>query len=335
MGNTDSTKRLGERVITGKTKLEQDKKVEYERYEYLKTNSPEILDSMINGVAASFENFSPFLEPTLLISWIHDSPKCKQIVLKSCRKVLSAPIAKTEYRWFTEYVFPSSVWFFKTNENKYMYQELLHIAKDMSHDIIDSMDSIYNHLQTHDEWKQIEEIKNEDIITRQDDENVGLLQDKGFKDIFESKNDDEKSEEMKTFIDSNMAINTLTSSATIINNEFQNHVNTVMSHYGEFKSGPMKKVERCVSKVENDYQDAQYPKCSKLLDLVRCSVTFNTVEQLLKGYNGLIRHVSKNKTIIQLARIKNGFVDKGNGGYRDIKINVVYKSQINPQLKMI
>merc|ERR1711994_654357 len=36
-----------------------------------------------------------------------------------------------------------------------------------------------------------------------------------------------------------------------------------------------------------------------------------------------------------LARIKNGFLDDADGGYRDIKVNVVYQSTLNPELKMI
>ena len=36
-----------------------------------------------------------------------------------------------------------------------------------------------------------------------------------------------------------------------------------------------------------------------------------------------------------LARIKNGFLDDDDGGYRDIKVNVVYQSVLNPDLKMI
>ena len=50
------------------------------------------------------------------------------------------------------------------------------------------------------------------------------------------------------------------------------------------KERPVKLVDRCQSKLENDYQEAEYPKAAKLLDVVRCSVSFNTVEQLLEGY---------------------------------------------------
>eukprot|EP01084_Bolivina_argentea_P227970 385110_1 len=275
MGNTDSTQKLGERVLVAKRKLKQNKEIQLERYEFLKTNSPDILIVTMESIKQSFQSYSPFLEATLLLAWIHDSEACKNIVLNSCGKVLSAPISKTEYLWFKQYVFDSSLWFFKTKQNKYMYEELLNIANEMSSDIVDSMDSIYKHLQTHNKWNEIINIKEQSLVTRQDDKKVGLFQNKGFKDLFESKSDDEKYEDMKSFVDSNLAVNILTSTATNVNREFQNHVKTVMSHYGKFQAGPIKNVERCVSKLENDYQNAVYPKSAKLLDLVRCSVTFN------------------------------------------------------------
>merc|ERR1712168_1703595 len=38
---------------------------------------------------------------------------------------------------------------------------------------------------------------------------------------------------------------------------------------------------------------------------------------------------------LQLARIKNGFIGDSVGGYRDLKINVVFNSATDPELKMI
>eukprot|EP01083_Nonionella_stella_P000526 1494_1 len=334
MGNTESAQKLGERVITARRKLEEDKKAESSRSEYLKSKSPETMKVCLESIAESFKRCSPFLEPTLLISWSHDQKRCKEIILNACKNVLSAPIVKEEYLWFKTYVFPSSVWMFKTNQNRFMYEELMSISAAMSHDILNSMDGIYAHLQSHPAWKQLMDIKNETIISRQDDKRVGLLQEKGIRDICEAK--DERSDDMQAFIDSNVAINILTTTAKTIDDEFQNHCKTVMNHYGDFQPGPMKKVERCVSKLENDYHDAQYPKSAKLLDLVRCSVTFNTIDQLITGYKALREYINKHSTMMELARVKNGFLDQNyEGGYRDIKLNVVFHSLINSGVSMI
>eukprot|EP01084_Bolivina_argentea_P303682 524365_1 len=195
MGNTDSTQKLGERVLVAKRKLQQNKQIQAQRYEYLKANCPQMLSEAMESVKASFESYSPFLEPNSLLAWIYDEERCKTIVLKACRKVLSSPINKSEYLWFREYVFESSFWFFKTKENnRFMYEELLNIAKEMSKDIMNSMDSIYVHLQSHSKWNKVMDIKDESIVSRQDHPKVGLFQTDGFKDLFESKEkNDEKS----------------------------------------------------------------------------------------------------------------------------------------------
>eukprot|EP01084_Bolivina_argentea_P015923 29836_1 len=287
MGNAESQEKLGERVVAARAKLEEEKKKLSERCEYFKANSPTTMNVMIASISQSFENNSPFLEPTLLIAWKADQNQCKKIVLNSCRKVLSSPIKTDEYEWFKQYVFPSMLWMFKTNGNRFMYQDLLEVTNNMSKDIMDTMNSIYEHLESHKRWSKIMAIENQTIISRQDDKRVNLLQERGIRDVAECKTNisDEKSQDinqtMQNFVDSNLAVNILTSTAKTINNEFQNHIKLVMSHYGDFKAGPMKKVERSLSKLENDYANEKFPKAAKLLDLIRCSVTFNTVDQLL------------------------------------------------------
>merc|ERR550525_1310418 len=123
-------------------------------------------------------------------------------------------------------------------------------------------------------------IQNQTVIERQDDEAVGLLQEPGIRDIVESKDsgdDDDDIDDLKTFIDNNLAVNLLMTTSKKIDGEFQQEMNTILSRHGEFKKGPMKKVERALSKLENDYMNEEYPKAAKLLDIVRCSASYNTV----------------------------------------------------------
>eukprot|EP01084_Bolivina_argentea_P255293 429356_1 len=176
MGNTDSKKQLGERVIAGRRKLEEDIKVQTERCEFFESKSPETMKVMIESIDKAFNSCSPFLESVLLVAYKYNPIKCQNIILSACKKVLKAPIIKQEYEWFKQYVFTSSIWMFKTKQNIWMHEELLNIAKLMSQDIINSMDDIYQHLQTHKKWQQLIDIKNETIVSRQDDNKVGLLQ---------------------------------------------------------------------------------------------------------------------------------------------------------------
>ncbi len=337
MGNTDSAQQLGQRVIAARRKLKEDRQIQTERSEFFKAQSPESIKVMIDSIERAFETCSPFLESVLLVVWKCDPQKCRNIVLASCQKVLKAPIIKAEYEWFRKYVFPSSVWMFETENKRYMSDELLEIARNMSAHIIGSMDSIYEHLQTHKRWKDLMCVENQTCVSRQDDKIVGLLQEKGIRDVLDVKSEEKDGNihEMQTFIDSNVAVNILTTTAKNINEEFQNHVKTVMGRFGEGASGPIKNVDRCQSKLKNDYQSAKFPKAAKLLDLVRCSVAFNTLEQLIDGYKGLISHINQNQSIIELGRVKNGFLDANKGGYRDIKVNVVYHSQLTMGVSMV
>eukprot|EP01084_Bolivina_argentea_P113080 201623_1 len=132
MGNTDSRQKLGERVITARRKLDEDTKMQVERYEYFKSKAPESMEVMIESIDEAFKSCSPFLEPALLVAWQSNPERCQDIILKACNKVLKAPIIKPEYQWFIQYVFPSSIWMFKTKQNIWMHEELLNIAKLMS-----------------------------------------------------------------------------------------------------------------------------------------------------------------------------------------------------------
>merc|ERR1719229_1546516 len=135
---------------------------------------------------------------------------------------------------------------------------------------------------------------------------------------------EESVQKLRTFVESNVAVSKLSAVAKLIDDPFQKEMKRIMSEFGECKSGPLKKVDRCVSKLENDYQSARFPKASKLLDMVRCSVSFNTVSQLMTGYDGFMEYLQKQSTPMTVARIKNGFLDDEWSGYRDIKINVIF-----------
>ena len=188
------------------------------------------------------------------------------------------------------------------------------------------MDHIYTHLRSHQDWHKLLAIKNQTVVARQDDERVGLLQEKGIRDVAEVKDD----VDLAYFTDTNVAVNILTTTAQKIDTEFQTHIRLVMERFGEFRAGPTKSVERCQSKVENEYQEAVYPRAARLLDYVRCSVSFNTLEQLLTGYEGLMRYVQDGSDSLELARVKNCFLAQ-TSGYRDIKVNVVYHAETDPE----
>eukprot|EP00485_Elphidium_margaritaceum_P001827 CAMPEP_0202695166 /NCGR_PEP_ID=MMETSP1385-20130828/8824_1 /ASSEMBLY_ACC=CAM_ASM_000861 /TAXON_ID=933848 /ORGANISM="Elphidium margaritaceum" /LENGTH=722 /DNA_ID=CAMNT_0049351141 /DNA_START=68 /DNA_END=2236 /DNA_ORIENTATION=+ len=347
MGAIETAQKLSERVMAGKAKLDADIKRDYARYQYLKRHSKKTLNAMLESVAASFETCSAFSESTLLIAYMYDPEKCSEIILRACRKVLTAPINKHEFAWFEQSVFGSSVWFFNCpkSDDRYLFEDLLGIAKTIASDVVESMDDIYDDLTRHKQWQQMQAIKNETLIARQDHKRVGLLHNKGIRAVLESKSRDDGADELeandfRAFIDQHLALNTLISTAAKINGEFQQHMQMVMSPFGDFKEAPIKSLQRSQTKMErSEYQEQALPKSAALCDLVRCSVTFNTVHQFLVGYQALMHHMDKHQDLMELARVKNGFIntDDHKNGYRDIKVYVVYKS-MNPEhenVKMI
>eukprot|EP00485_Elphidium_margaritaceum_P009350 CAMPEP_0202700158 /NCGR_PEP_ID=MMETSP1385-20130828/13368_1 /ASSEMBLY_ACC=CAM_ASM_000861 /TAXON_ID=933848 /ORGANISM="Elphidium margaritaceum" /LENGTH=157 /DNA_ID=CAMNT_0049357285 /DNA_START=87 /DNA_END=556 /DNA_ORIENTATION=+ len=155
MGGAESKQQLGQRVITARKKLEEERKIQEERGQSLRNASPSTMSLILDRMQKSFETFSPFLERTLLVAWNADQEKCTEFVLKACKKVLSAPIKETEYDWFKAYVLPSSVWLFETKNNRFMYEELMAIVQRQSADIVNNMDSVYVHLEKHTKWSEL------------------------------------------------------------------------------------------------------------------------------------------------------------------------------------
>ena len=100
MGSGVSRQRLGERVLTAQEKLASDRKMQRERAERLKAASPDTLEVLVQGLSTSFELCSPFSDATLLVAFEANPVEVERVLTKSCKKVLSAPISKSEYQWF-------------------------------------------------------------------------------------------------------------------------------------------------------------------------------------------------------------------------------------------
>ena len=170
MGSGTSNQRLGERVLAALKKLEADTKMQSDRTEQVISASPETLEVIVQSIADAFERCSPFSDATLLVAFKANPEEVQRILAKSCKKVMSAPIDKSEYDWFKvcvrnapvelfsemyvcaqQYVFPSSVWMMRNQRGEFLFEQMMKITKSMSEKIDNSMDSIFNHLQSHDD----------------------------------------------------------------------------------------------------------------------------------------------------------------------------------------
>ncbi len=148
------------------------------------------------------------------------------------------------------------MWFLPTPDGVFMFERLLQITQSLSEKIDVSLHSIYAHLQSHAQWASLLAIENEDVVLRQDDARVGLLQGQGIRAVAESKEASEQGEDLAAFVDSHLAVNVLTTTAAQLNAEFQGRLRAVMSRFGDFRAGPVKTVERSQSKLENEYAEA-------------------------------------------------------------------------------
>ncbi len=73
-----------------------------------------------------------------------------------------------------------------------------------------------------------------------------------------------------------------------------------------YRGGPLKDLKRCKEKVENSYASQDYPTSSKLIDFIRCSLTFKTPTQCVSAINRLFEEALEGTTHIKkVARLKN------------------------------
>ena len=140
------------------------------------------------------------------------------------------------------------------------------------------------------------------------------------------------------------------------NTRFQNYVQKYFDEMAisisgvKYQSAPVKLYNRCVVKATSDYQDREFPSVANIIDFLRFSVTFNTIEDLLKGINLFVDDINSgnNEHLKEIflpngiLRIKNGFSDiitswksYKDAEYCDIKLNLIYVNNNQSPSEMI
>merc|ERR1719410_3154366 len=131
---------------------------------------------MVNSIEDALSSYSPFPRSVLSLAFKADPERVKKALTECTQKVLTAPIQKERYQWFMRYVLTSTVWFKKTENGQYLYQDMMTVTDRKQEKIIQNMDAVYEHLMAHSKWEDITSIQNQTFIARQDHEAVGLLQ---------------------------------------------------------------------------------------------------------------------------------------------------------------
>ena len=154
--------------------------------------------------------------------------------------------------------------------------------------------------------------------------------------------------------DNNIIATQLVINASKVNDQFQRDCKLLFNQIKEslqfndksmlFASAPIKTRNRITMKAATDYALKSWPHTVHVIDVIRCSITFETPKQLLQAYTMFKQKIPNNANYgspfgclkIRL-RAKNGFsdlpkinIDDDNNdtmndqiGYRDLKINVL------------
>ena len=255
----------------------------------------------------------------------------ESIVLRAAHEVLEPPIDESEWRWFRDNLLSTFVWFAPstTSPGKFLYERLLDIATENIRAQARRVDALRYPILEEATVGGVFLPGGEDAC-RQDHPAVGLVADLSQDVVLLL------SPENRRFYDLNVYLNKLVCVARILDPEFQAAVAAVfapLSPRPVFQSGPPKSLARCRAKAQADYGERPWPTAAHLLDMVRCSVTFDRPEQLLAALNHILSvapaagsHPAGPSPAprLQVARVKNGFRSgpggAGGRGYRDVKV---------------
>lgn len=121
----------------------------------------------------------------------------------------------------------------------------------------------------------------------------------------------------------------------LVNRGFQAVMKQILTPFGDFHSGPIKRKERVVHKG-NEYllEGREWPGTTNVIDIVRCSLTSKNFQQCFDAYTAVFDYARAHPNVLQIARTKNMFTGKVKRAdfqeqpYRDLKINVIYKQSM-------
>ena len=132
------------------------------------------------------------------------------------------------------------------------------------------------------------------------------------------------------------------------------HSNNARFHAAVFKifeddenaktqTAPVKTYDRCLVKSNTDYSLEPYPTSACILDLMRCSVTFDNVQLLLNGLEMFINAVNDGKVecLTKILRIKNGFKnilewkDVNDAEYCHVKLSALYRNDSKSETQIV
>eukprot|EP01084_Bolivina_argentea_P318162 551712_1 len=329
----------------------------------------EWLEQMCLYLCDLIQNKMVFSDDMLSLCWNYTIYKYKKqalnsklwtVIITSCIDVIEHRDSNNWY-WFKKYMLKSTIWL-QINPEKDEQLSLNDLLVQKLFDIT-NIQSIKNSIKLKEmekkfnlNWKSLVDFDIEtkyDENPRQDDIPNGLIAKYSKEELSQNINPSTTFNALKHY-DINQYLPNLVLICHMVNDEFQecimdifninNATNTnICDFYNKdiengdnenlitYRRGPIKQISRCKVKSENDYRTMKFPTSSHLLDVLRCTLIFENVYNLLKTLKEFEYKVNNNKCgiIKEIIRVKNGFKNwnSNNPNYCDIKLNIIIQTE--------
>lgn len=351
----DAIERNQERLIKQYWKIRQQNyfcQVFLQEKQNTRNNSAanEILNVILNGLIKKL----PLSDDLLVLSWRYCETQNIQVAMLKILKLVIADalsyknVSKArDYAWFVDYMLNSNIWYQyankNSNSNAFVYDEILDtVNKELYNQklflqkkILSIMSLKNEEFKAFNKLCDLKEIGISDSI-RQDNLKCNKPEYSAYELIATSESDFDSEKEYDTRI---YLINLLIK-ARELNTRFQKQMKlfvSIINSNAIYQNASIKKYDRCVEKSQVDYVDAKWPRTAKLIDIIRCSITFNSCKEMYDALMVFKHRVDHNQgdCIKKILRIKNGFSTIKNWKntndfeYRDIKLNVLISNNDN------
>ena len=125
-----------------------------------------------------------------------------------------------------------------------------------------------------------------------------------------------------------------------VKSKFQNDMKNLFEEIDKtaiFQAAAVKLEERCIVKASVEYNLKEFPSVASILDLIRCSITFENVNSMFKAIECFQHKVLLKKAgcVKDILRLKNGFnkvrlwKESKDYQYFDIKLNILIETNNN------
>eukprot|EP01083_Nonionella_stella_P237258 832475_1 len=339
---------------------------------YDDTTSKFFKDTLCDLMANIIKNKRSFSDDLFALCWSIECSENPDVLSSALWKELSSvciQIMKNgsvrDWRWLRTFVVPSTVWLTQIQQNssdskpQFLFYELLKFADNQSSKELAILKRDFDKIADENQanWQQLINLSvdTKEEKVRQDAVPNGITSKFTKQDMIVASS---ATFDSIKFYDYNEYLSELILTAEMNDDGFQRSIQKIFNidqrtHVGRIETnendekqshhnrddgmvvysrGPVKKISRARSKATSDYGNEPFPTSACVLDLNRCSLTFNDIGSMLKAIKMFENKVNfyKSDAIIGIVRDKNDFTQfVDHPQYADIKKNVLIKGKVH------